>query len=221
MEAAPRRLSNLLADADRRSSGNPYPKYAAYNVRPRLKVPQPKGIDAPLWFPAKEKRFNWRTFCSPLIEELVWYQRESQNGLESTENRRSVRRNGNQHVHVRCPQVSGAARTSRAPSAMAGLSCWVSHEAIEGDDTLLGVAASASPPMQPSRMISSRSLGNYGDSARAIILGGRRPLAARVNLVIRSARLGISRTARQPPSQDRILDLFQPSDLRRRQLALP
>jgi coenzyme PQQ precursor peptide PqqA len=71
MEAAPRRLSNLLADADRRSSGNPYPKYAAFNVRPRLKVPQPKGIDAPLWFPAKEKRFNWRTFCSPLIEELV------------------------------------------------------------------------------------------------------------------------------------------------------
>ena len=23
---------------------------------------------------------------------------------------------------------------------MAGLSCWVSHEAIEGDDTLMGVA---------------------------------------------------------------------------------
>ena len=59
------------------------------------------------------------------------------------------------------------------------------------------------------------------EAARAIILGGRRPLAARVNLVIRSARLGISRTARQPPSQDLILDLVQPSGLRQRQLALP
>ena len=30
------------------------------------------------------------------------------NGLESTENRRSVGRHGNQHVYVRHPQVSGS-----------------------------------------------------------------------------------------------------------------
>jgi hypothetical protein len=30
------------------------------------------------------------------------------NGLESTENRRSVGRHGNQHVYVRYPQVSGS-----------------------------------------------------------------------------------------------------------------
>jgi hypothetical protein len=30
------------------------------------------------------------------------------NGLESTENRRSVGRHGNQHVYVRDPQVSGS-----------------------------------------------------------------------------------------------------------------
>ena len=29
------------------------------------------------------------------------------NGLETAENRRSVSRNGNQHVYVRYPQVSG------------------------------------------------------------------------------------------------------------------
>jgi hypothetical protein len=38
----------------------------------------------------------------------------SQNGMESTENRRSVGRNGNQHVYVRDPQVSGATRTAKA-----------------------------------------------------------------------------------------------------------
>ena len=57
---------------------------------------------------------------------LILYQRESQNGLESTENRRSVGRNGNQHVYVRDLQLSGAARTSRqSPVSNGGLSCWV------------------------------------------------------------------------------------------------
>ena len=32
----------------------------------------------------------------------------ARNGLESTENRRSVGRHGNQHVYVRDPQVSGS-----------------------------------------------------------------------------------------------------------------
>jgi hypothetical protein len=39
--------------------------------------------------------------------EFVRFEKESQNGLESTENRRSAGRHGNQHVCVRRPQVSG------------------------------------------------------------------------------------------------------------------
>jgi hypothetical protein len=39
--------------------------------------------------------------------EFVRFDKESQNGLESTEDRRSAGRHGNQHVCVRRPQVSG------------------------------------------------------------------------------------------------------------------
>ena len=57
---------------------------------------------------------------------LDWNSLGEVNELENSEDRRSVGRNGNQHVYVRDPQVSGVARLrGRAPSAMAGLSCWV------------------------------------------------------------------------------------------------
>jgi hypothetical protein len=39
--------------------------------------------------------------------EFVRFNKESQNGLESTEDRRSAGRHGNQHVCVRRPQISG------------------------------------------------------------------------------------------------------------------
>jgi hypothetical protein len=95
-------------------------------------------------FPVPGKRFNWRTFWSVLnCWSSSGIKGRSQNGLESTENRRSVRRNGNQHVHVRDPQVSRAARTarqSRAPSAMAGLSCC--RYLPRGGPTTQGVRAS-------------------------------------------------------------------------------
>ena len=44
----------------------------------------------------------------PLIAKARPVSKGEPNGLESTENRRSVGRNGNQHVYVRDPQVSGA-----------------------------------------------------------------------------------------------------------------
>src|SRR5882757_6788530 len=40
--------------------------------------------------------------------EFVRFKKGEPNGLESTENRRSLGRHGNQHVHVRYPQVSGS-----------------------------------------------------------------------------------------------------------------
>jgi hypothetical protein len=60
---------------------------------------------------AYDKRFHWRTFLSALVylarAEFVRFCKESQNGLENTKDRRSAGRHGNQHVCVRCPQVSG------------------------------------------------------------------------------------------------------------------
>jgi hypothetical protein len=58
-----------------------------------------------------DKRFNWRTFHSGLVylsrAEFVRFNKESQNGLENPEDRRSAGRHGNQYVYVRRPQVSG------------------------------------------------------------------------------------------------------------------
>jgi hypothetical protein len=56
------------------------------------------------------KRFNWRTFQSRLVYQQGGFRpvdKESQNGLENPEDRRSAGRHGNQHVYVRRPQVSG------------------------------------------------------------------------------------------------------------------
>ena len=53
--------------------------------------------------------FLIRSTLSPRAE-FVRYQKERQNGLEITENRRSAGRHGNQHVCVRCPEVTGSDR---------------------------------------------------------------------------------------------------------------
>jgi hypothetical protein len=58
-----------------------------------------------------DKRFNWRTFQSTLLYQqgarVRPVYKESQNGLENPQDRRSAGRHGNQYVHVRRPQVSG------------------------------------------------------------------------------------------------------------------
>jgi hypothetical protein len=60
------------------------------------------------------QRFNWRTFVSILVYLLrvafALLEKESRNGLESTEDRRSAGWHGNQHVCLRGPQVSGSVK---------------------------------------------------------------------------------------------------------------
>ena len=59
------------------------------------------------------EKFKWRTFPTTVVYlqggTFVRSQQGEPNGLESTEDRRSVGRHGNQHVYVRHPQVSGSA----------------------------------------------------------------------------------------------------------------
>src|SRR4051812_42286378 len=61
---------------------------------------------------AWSKRFHWRTSRSAVPyaprAASVRVQKGEPNGLESTENRRSIGWHGNQHVYVRDPQVSGS-----------------------------------------------------------------------------------------------------------------
>ena len=57
-----------------------------------------------------DERFHWRTLQSRLVYRAGGVRpvnKESQNGLENPEDRRSAGRHGNQHVYVRRPQVSG------------------------------------------------------------------------------------------------------------------
>src|SRR6201996_5440583 len=57
------------------------------------------------------QRFRWRTFARALVylsrAAFALREKESQNGLEDPEDRRSAGWHGNQHVCVRRPQVSG------------------------------------------------------------------------------------------------------------------
>ena len=63
----------------------------------------------PLGFKAKD--FTGELFIPHYLigrAEFVRFSKESQNGLENPEDRRSAGRHGNQHVCVRRPQVSGS-----------------------------------------------------------------------------------------------------------------
>jgi len=68
----------------------------------------------------KNKRVNSQYSDVPLTEGWSIQMNGELNGLESTENRRSDRRNGNQHVHVRHPQVSGARTARQSPVSNGG-----------------------------------------------------------------------------------------------------
>ncbi len=77
----------------------------------------PVQIKSLVWFPAK----NLTGERPPLIARAGLGSKGEPKWPGKHRNRRSVGRNGNQHVYVRDPQVSGAARlSSRAPSAMRG-----------------------------------------------------------------------------------------------------
>src|ERR1700722_1964754 len=58
-----------------------------------------------------DKRFHWANFSIPTSlsprAKFAPVNKESHNGLEDTQDRRSAGRHGNQHVCVRRPQVSG------------------------------------------------------------------------------------------------------------------
>jgi hypothetical protein len=60
----------------------------------------------------QRQKFHWRTFARALVyvarAAFALCEKESQNGLENPEDRRSAGWHGNQHVCVRRPQVSGS-----------------------------------------------------------------------------------------------------------------
>src|SRR5687768_9107954 len=64
------------------------------------------------------------------------------NGLESTENRRSAGRDGNQHVCVRRPQVIGSDRFSFSAGEPPGLTRSRSRNRVSGPGSLRGILTS-------------------------------------------------------------------------------
>jgi hypothetical protein len=85
---------------------------------------------------AKNAGFMIKDFTGELFDprylnpwaEFVRFDKESLNGLESTEDRRSAGRHGNQHVCVRRPQVSGCDSITFSAGGLLG----VTHPPIVG-----------------------------------------------------------------------------------------